>query len=63
MKTLMIVVVLYFHSASVSNIEFSNHDACVAATPIIEKSIKEKFSASAWMQPEVKISCEDVRKE
>ncbi len=59
MKTLMIVVVLYFHSA-VSNIEFSNHDACVAATPIIEKSIKEKFNA--WNQPEVKISCEDVQK-
>jgi hypothetical protein len=55
----MIVVVLYFHSA-VSNIEFSNHDACVAATPIIEKSIKEKFNA--WNQPEVKISCEDVQK-
>jgi hypothetical protein len=59
MKTLMTIVVLYTHSASVSNIEFSNHDACVAATPIIEKSIKEKFNA--WNQPEVKISCEDVQ--
>ena len=59
MKTLMTIVVLYAHSASVSNIEFSNHDACVAATPIIEKSIKEKFNA--WNQPEVKISCEDVQ--
>lgn len=60
MKTLMIIVVIYSHSASVSNIEFTNYDSCILSTPAIKTSIKQTFSS--WNQPEVHTSCVEVSK-